>query len=347
MAAEDSEHRDIFADSDDEEIEQEVPVSQSDHVPAAATDSAELPSIPRREVDAETLASEPAPKKRAVSNADDDAEAVVPDADEDDDETAPQLSGKELIRAQVDARIDAALKSGKRRTNRRRMQGEDDLDMMADEEVSALRTEMMLAADEDEEANRYKQPATSKLRLLPRVVSTLQKTHLQQSIMDNNLLEGVKRWLEPLPDRSLPALNIQKELFGVLESMSIDTISLKMSGLGRVVVFYSLCKRVEPSIRRIAEQLIESWTRPVLKRSASYRDRHVAQAEWHQNSPQNLSNHLSEAVYATDKTRRHVGIPQAVTTGFQVAPKNKVAGSSNDHDHQTRLANHQRCVACH
>ena len=98
---------------------------------------------------------------------------------------------------------------------------------MADEEVSALRAEMLAAADEDEEANRFRQPATAKLRLLPRVVSTLQKTHLQQAIMDNNLLEGVKRWLEPLPDRSLPALNIQKELFGVLENMSIDTISLK------------------------------------------------------------------------------------------------------------------------
>ena len=34
---------------------------------------------------------------------------------------------------------------------------------------------MMAAAEEDEEAKRYKQPATSKLRLLPRVVSTLQK----------------------------------------------------------------------------------------------------------------------------------------------------------------------------
>ena len=75
--------------------------------------------------------------------------------------------------------------------------------------------------------------------------------------MDNNLLEGVKRWLEPLPDRSLPALNVQKELFGVLETMTIDTISLKMSGLGRVVVFYTLCKRVEPSIRRTAEHLVE------------------------------------------------------------------------------------------
>lgn len=163
--------------------------------------------------------------------------------------------------------------------------------------------------------------------------------------MDNNLLEGVKRWLEPLPDRSLPALNIQRQLFGVLESMSIDTISLKMSGLGRVVVFYSLCQRVEPPIRRVAEHLVEVWTRPILKRSASYRDRHVDQAEWHQNAPHNPSSVLTEAAFLTDKSRRHVGIPQSVSTGFQVAPRNRVAGSAEDHEHQSRLANHQRYVA--
>ena len=154
----------------------------------AAPDASDEPlSLPRREVNAEMLASEPAPKKRAVAPTDDDAEAVVPDAadDGDDDNDERRLGGKELIRAQVDARIDAALKSGKRRTNRRRTQGEDDLDLMADEEVSALRTEMIIAADEDEEANRYKQPATSKLRLLPRVVSTLQKYVYKRSFSQN------------------------------------------------------------------------------------------------------------------------------------------------------------------
>ena len=37
--------------------------------------------------------------------------------------------------------------------------------------------------------------------------------------MDNNLLEGVRRWLEPLPDKSLPALDIQKEFFPALKKM--------------------------------------------------------------------------------------------------------------------------------
>lgn len=38
--------------------------------------------------------------------------------------------------------------------------------------------------------------------------------------------------------------------------MQIDTISLKMSGLGKIVLFYSKCLRVEGAIRRVAERLI-------------------------------------------------------------------------------------------
>jgi transcription factor SPN1 len=37
-----------------------------------------------------------------------------------------------------------------------------------------------------------------------------------QSIIDQNLLDTVRMWLEPLGDKSLPALNIQRSLFEIL-----------------------------------------------------------------------------------------------------------------------------------
>lgn len=99
-------------------------------------------------------------------------------------------------------------------------------------------------------------------------------------MIDNNLLEGVKRWLEPLPDRSLPALNIQREFFNIIKRMEfIDSSVLKESGLGRVVLFYTKCKRVTPDIGRIANDLVSTWSRPIIKRSASYRDRIVPIAD--------------------------------------------------------------------
>lgn len=63
-------------------------------------------------------------------------------------------------------------------------------------------------------------------------------------------------WLEPLPDKSLPSLNIQKVMFPLLDRMYIDSTSLKMSGLGKLVLFYTRCDRVDKGIARIADRLI-------------------------------------------------------------------------------------------
>lgn len=50
-----------------------------------------------------------------------------------------------------------------------------DLDQLADEEVERLKNDMIAAADADQDANENKKPATEKLKLLPKVVNTLQK----------------------------------------------------------------------------------------------------------------------------------------------------------------------------
>ncbi|PWN44627.1 hypothetical protein IE81DRAFT_12780 [Ceraceosorus guamensis] len=138
---------------------------------------------------------------------------------------------------------------------------------------------MERAADDDFDANKERRLATAKLRMLPSVVEVMQKQSLQQSMMDNNFLSGVRRWLEPLGDRSLPSLTIQNALFPLLEKLEIDTMTLKQSGLGKIVLFYTKCGRVSLDIKRIANKLIESWTRPILKRDASERAQKAAMAE--------------------------------------------------------------------
>ncbi len=149
----------------------------------------------------------------------------------------------------------------------------------------------------------------------------------------------MRRWLEPLPDRSLPALNIQRQLFAILGRLPIDEITLKMSGLGKVVLFYSMCKRTDPAIKRAAEKLIEIWSRPILKRSASYRTRAIETKELRD---LDRGEDMYEIQSQVDSNRRHVAMPQAVKAGYTIAPRAVSGLSGQEESHQARLANHKR-----
>ncbi|EJD06509.1 uncharacterized protein FOMMEDRAFT_131435 [Fomitiporia mediterranea MF3/22] len=277
---------------------------------------------------------------------------------EDEDENlTPEQRQKRQLQEQIDAIVKP--KKANRPKKRKKDADEEMLDRFADEEVSQLRDDMLRAAAEDDEANREKLPATSKLKLLPRVKEVLQKSSLTQSIMDNNLLEGVRRWLEPLPDRSLPALNIQTFFFEQLTKMDIDTNSLKESGLGRVVLFYTKCKRVTTPIARMANELVSAWSRPIIKRSSSYRDRLIPVAQLSEvagvrNVPQPARlNAILARMREEDKSRlkkNAVQIPTAQLGTYSVAPRDSLstqkssASIVNDIERRRRAAERMRAI---
>ncbi len=157
---------------------------------------------------------------------------------------------------------------------------------MIDDEILSLRNRMSEAAELDVDARNQKppRPAMHKLRLLPEVTALLNRNNrdVESAIVDpeNNLLESVRFFLEPLSDGSLPAYNIQRELFASLAKLPIDKEALISSGIGKVVLFYTKSKKPETSIRRQAERLLGDWTRPILKRSDDYRKRVLETAEY-------------------------------------------------------------------
>ena len=150
---------------------------------------------------------------------------------------------------------------------------------MADEEIASLRQRMADAAERDVQARSADppRPAMHKLRLLPEVTALLNRNgrEIENAIVDpeNNLLESVRFFLEPLNDGSLPAYNIQRELFASLAKLPIGKEALVSSGIGKVVLFYTKSKKPETGIKRQAERLLGEWTRPILKRSDDYRKR--------------------------------------------------------------------------
>lgn len=143
---------------------------------------------------------------------------------------------------------------------------------MADQEIEELRNRMIAAAEADGELVRQGLPASQKLKMLPEVVSLLNRNTYVQAILDpeTNLLEAVRFFLEPLTDGSLPAYNIQRELFAALAKLPMNKDTLISSGIGKVIYFYRKSKRPEPAIKRQATKLMEEWSRPILQRSDDY-----------------------------------------------------------------------------
>ncbi|KAK0223299.1 transcription factor iws1 [Armillaria fumosa] len=274
------------------------------------------------------------------------------------EEDLNDLPPEQASKIRLDMQFDAILKPKKSSRPKKRKNNDEVLDSFADDEVARLREAMNNAADEDIRSNHDKIPATAKLRLLPEAMETLRKASLAQSMIDNNLLEGVKRWLEPLPDRSLPALNIQREFFPILKKMEfIDSAVLKESGLGRIVVFYTKCKRVTPDIARIASELVSTWSRPIIKRSASYRDRivPVARDDGDANGGRFGGEKLG-AILARAKEsekgrvrKNAVTVPQSELGNYTVAPRANAAlmraNTSVDVDVERRRKNAERLRA--
>lgn len=145
-----------------------------------------------------------------------------------------------------------------------------------------MRRRMADAAQADTLAREKGQPAMEKLRMLPQVVALLNRNTLQSALVDPdiNLLESVRFFLEPLNDGSLPAYNIQRDLFTCLAKLPITKDALVASGIGKVTHFYTRSPKAEPAIKRQAERLVGDWTRPILKRTDDFRKREVLEADY-------------------------------------------------------------------
>jgi transcription factor SPN1 len=133
----------------------------------------------------------------------------------------------------------------------------------------------------------------------------------------------------------------------------IDAPVLKESGLGRIVLFYIKCKRVTPDIQRTANDLVSIWSRPIIKRSASYRDRVVPIVADGEGAGDTRAGERLNAILARAKEsekgrvrKNAVSIPQSDLGSYTVAPKTSAGimrgNVSVDVDIQRRRNNAER-----
>ncbi|KAG9384716.1 Transcription factor IWS1 [Pyrenophora tritici-repentis] len=260
------------------------------------------------------------------------ARGASPEGDPDE-----HLTPEERRKKALNAQIDSIVKGG---SNRRRKKDGIDLEQMADQEIEEMRRRMAAAAEADNEGRKRNEPARHKLKLLPEVTALLNKNTLRDTIVDPevNLLESVRFFLEPLSDGSLPAYDIQKDLFASLAKLPVNKDTLVASGIGKVIMFYIKSKKPELTIKRQAERLFTDWTRPILRRTDDYRKKEFAQADYDPTQTRNSEKPINTQEAARAATRKKaLEAPRAFQrarmesgpTTYTIAPKSNVVFNEN------------------
>ncbi|KFK42833.1 hypothetical protein AALP_AA1G045100, partial [Arabis alpina] len=218
------------------------------------------------------------------------------------------------------------------------------------EQVEKVMASLEIAVEDDVELNKKGKPAISKLIKLPLLNESLSKKKLQATFLDHGVLYLLKNWLEPLPDGSLPNINIRAAVLKILNDLLPVDIEqecrieqMEKSGLGKVLMFLSKSDEETIPNKRLATELVNKWSRIIYNKSTRY-DQMYSQEEIEENQQILLKRQnkaarappkVSETNFDVDvdferkriaqqKANKDVGranVPQAMSMDFNIRPQ--------------------------
>mmetsp|Transcript_13004 Transcript_13004/g.36884 ORF Transcript_13004/g.36884 Transcript_13004/m.36884 type:complete len:267 (+) Transcript_13004:241-1041(+) len=201
---------------------------------------------------------------------------------------------------------------------------------------------MEVAAEKDASLLQERKPAVFKLRMLGDVEHILGRKGLHVDLLDSGLLGVLKAWLEPVRAK-LPNVRIRTTLLDALTAMDLQLAdedrrdSLKASGLGKIINFYSKCPDETPANQKLSANLVQKWSRQIFDQYRPMRER-----EGREEAPapraraSGLAPRQAEADLLAKKKelqpgdrgyRYHAAVPQPVAMDYRFRPESKVSES--------------------
>lgn len=128
-----------------------------------------------------------------------------------------------------------------------------------------LINEMKNLYKEDEKLMEQNKPGKNKIENVEKIVCKIMKKDIDEACVRLGVLIEIKKWLEPLKDRSLPNPKIQKTLLNLLHGLPLSKDDLLNSGVGKIVNFYYRNKHESKDIRKEARKIIKKWKEKIIK----------------------------------------------------------------------------------
>jgi TFIIS helical bundle-like domain len=152
---------------------------------------------------------------------------------------------------------------------------------------------MEVAVEKDVSLNRAGKPAIEKLLMLPRLWAVIHncKSSLQLEFIRCGVLASLGKWLEPLPDGSLPNVQVRNTVLQILLALPINfeeevvMQEFKASELGNTTMFLANLPMETNANRKLAKELVEKWSRGIFGISDKFEDLKVHHGGWPRPTP--------------------------------------------------------------
>ncbi|KAL7122753.1 hypothetical protein ACP275_01G063400 [Erythranthe tilingii] len=169
-------------------------------------------------------------------------------------------------------------------------------------------------------------------------IAPLCRIKLQSEILDHGGLSVLKTWLEPLPDGSLPCIDVRAAVLNVLNDIYIDwdesdrREQLKRSGIGKVVIFFSKSDEETRANRKVAKELVHKWGRIIFNKSTRLEEmktfeKKPAKEVMRKSKSARMTYKIESSQSqnsAESSSRQRVSTPDPATLDYAVRPRSKI-----------------------